>query len=381
MGVGWIGGSIAPFVGAASVAAASWGLAESFTRKRRMAFPSILFFLTFVIGVYYAVIGAFGPMFRFQPVSGQSYATALSNYAWHSALASFVVIGAAWAHWKRFAVPIAFATIVGAIAYSLYGVINAALIPSITQPSSLQGFVHTYQLMMWLVLIIGLAVFAYAMHWDMQDRARQSQKADVAFWLHLVASPLVVHPVFVLVGMNMLSVFSPIDSNFAQLSPSGTFIAITAIVIYALLAVVALVVDRRDSCFGAGLRLGSRNLFGTTGWLFGNRVCRRYHRYRIELVDAVCLLAKDATFCDATGSAKPARTSAVDCLTRHQFHQAPFNRGEHRPKVAPALHHRTTLTHQRPFALAVAQARPFFDTKFGAFGGATERAEHGGIAA
>ena len=245
MGVGWIGGSVAPFVGAASVAAASWGLAESFTRKRRMAFPSILFFLTFVIGIYYAVIGAFGPMFRFQPVSGQSYATALSNYAWHSALASFVVIGAAWAHWKRFAVPIAFATIVGAIAYSLYGVINAALLPSITQPSSLQGFVHTYQLMMWLVLIIGLAVFAYAMHWDMQDRARQSQKADVAFWLHLVASPLVVHPVFVLVGMNMLSVFSPLGSNFAQLSPSGTFIAITAIVIYALLAVVALVVDRR----------------------------------------------------------------------------------------------------------------------------------------
>jgi hypothetical protein len=248
IGVGWIGGSVAPFVGAAAVAAASWGLAEFFTRKRRMAFPSILFFLTFVIGIYYAVIGAFGPMFRFQTamqLDGQSFENALSNYAWHSAIASFVVIGAAWAHWKRFMVPIAFATIVGAIAYTLYGVINAALMPSIAKPSDLRGFVHTYQLMMWVVLIIGLVVFAYAMHWDMQDRARQSRKADVAFWLHLVASPLVVHPVFVLVGMNMLSAFSPMGSDFAKLSTSGTFIATTAIIIYALLAVVALIVDRR----------------------------------------------------------------------------------------------------------------------------------------
>src|SRR5262245_54392535 len=44
----WIGGST---LGAAFVAAASWWLAEYFTRKRRMALPSIGLLLSFVGGI------------------------------------------------------------------------------------------------------------------------------------------------------------------------------------------------------------------------------------------------------------------------------------------------------------------------------------------
>src|SRR6476659_5624602 len=62
--VGWIGQSIGQaagldvgeqgpsFIAPLGVAAASWGLALFFTAKRRMALPSILLLLSFVIGVF-----------------------------------------------------------------------------------------------------------------------------------------------------------------------------------------------------------------------------------------------------------------------------------------------------------------------------------------
>ena len=46
--LGALGGRVAPALGAALVAAASWGLAEYFTRQRRMALPSIALLLAFV---------------------------------------------------------------------------------------------------------------------------------------------------------------------------------------------------------------------------------------------------------------------------------------------------------------------------------------------
>lgn len=40
---------------------------------------------------------------------------------------------------------------------------------------------------------LGLAVFAVAMWFDIRDTKRQTHLSDSAFWLHLLASPLIVH--------------------------------------------------------------------------------------------------------------------------------------------------------------------------------------------
>ena len=42
---------------------------------------------------------------------------------------------------------------------------------------------------------IGLAIFATAMKFDMSDRNRVTQRTDIAFWLHLLAAPLIVHSI------------------------------------------------------------------------------------------------------------------------------------------------------------------------------------------
>ncbi|MDB5715261.1 MAG: hypothetical protein JWO15_2658 [Sphingomonadales bacterium] len=218
VGAGWIGSSVWPALGGLAVAGAAWGMAEFFTRQRRMAFPSIVFFLAFVGGVF-----AFG-MFGFINAIGASWAATSSsrNMLIAQSIGSALVVGASWLHWQRFAVPITVAAGVAAIASLIFTLIETAIYP------------HNGQWTLLLVLAGGLIIFSYAMRWDMADRERKTRKSDVAFWLHLAASPMIVHPIFFLMGVNM-----------GMTGGNAAVIAILAIIVYAALAVVALLVDRR----------------------------------------------------------------------------------------------------------------------------------------
>ena len=80
--------------------------------------------------------------------------------------------------------------------------------------------------------ICGLAVFAYAMRWDMSDPARETRRSDVAFWLHLLAAPMIAHPLFHWLGITE-------GDNIGAASALGV------LAIYVLMGVVALAVDRR----------------------------------------------------------------------------------------------------------------------------------------
>src|SRR5690242_1099817 len=207
--VSQIGGWIMEPLGGAFVAIAAWGLAEYFTRVRRMALPSIVLLLAFVGGVAATMIGVLvhaNPDFpdRINALIGAGIA--------------LVTAGAAWLHWRRFMVPITVAA--GAVA--LVGMAVALALVA----------VPTIKNTLWpLLLIGGLAVFALAMRWDMSDRARETRRADVAFWLHLAAAPMIAHPIF-----QMLGVFDP---------EVGMGTAAIVIALYLAFAFVALAIDRR----------------------------------------------------------------------------------------------------------------------------------------
>jgi hypothetical protein len=210
--LGWLASLTSPVVGAAAVVAASWGLAEFFTRRRRMALPSILLLAAFAGSLFFcgAVLArAVQEILSPDRLGGETLAV--------SGGAAIAVLGT-WLHWRRFRVPITVAA--GAIAAvgAVLGTL-VALVPGLGES--------------WLVLLFaaGLALFALAMRWDMSDRARTTRRADVAFWLHLAAAPLIVHPVFALLGL--------LDGK-ADIARAAM-----AIGLYGLLAAVALVVDRR----------------------------------------------------------------------------------------------------------------------------------------
>src|SRR5213079_2197997 len=82
-----------------------------------------------------------------------------------------------------------------------------------------------------LVLVLGIGIFLYAMWWDSSDRARLTRRSDVAFWLHLLAAPMIVHPIFTLLGLN---------SGSASLSEG-----LIVILLYLVLGLTAVAVDRR----------------------------------------------------------------------------------------------------------------------------------------
>ncbi len=220
--LGALGGKVAPALGAALVAAASWGLAEYFTRARRMALPSIALLLAFVGAVFFLGFSLFGV-----GTGDGSHAVTRVGFGHDGdtsgsmigmAVAAAMAAAAAFAHWRRFHVPITVAAGAAALAGLVLALASAAIVIA---PNAL----------LVLTLIAGLCIFALAMTFDARDRARVTRWSDVAFWLHLLAAPMVVHPVFALAGL--------LNGSPAP----GAAIAVIAV--YALLTIVALAIDRR----------------------------------------------------------------------------------------------------------------------------------------
>ncbi len=207
--VGWIGGRLGLGVGGFAVAAASWGLAEYFTRIRRMALPSILLLVTFVYGIA-------GTLFGMLTSAGVDL-DARSGALGMAGIAA-ITVAAAWAHWRRFHVPITIA----AGAAAAVGVALALVLAAV--PGAHDAIVP-------MLFVAGLCVFAFAMWWDMSDRARLTGRSDVAFWLHLMAAPMIAHPVFAMLGLLG--------------GEAGVGRAAIVVLLYAGFGVVALAIDRR----------------------------------------------------------------------------------------------------------------------------------------
>ncbi len=85
----------------------------------------------------------------------------------------------------------------------------------------------------WVFILLGLMVFTIAMGFDIQDTARKSHLSDSAFWLHLLAAPLIVHGSMVTLLIN--------DPAWLQ-SINKEIIMILFFVVFFL---IALILDRR----------------------------------------------------------------------------------------------------------------------------------------
>ena len=220
--MGWLGNSIriltpdhgpSPVLGFA-IAGAAWGLAEYFTRERRMALPSIILLLAFSGGLF----AGFGILFDGIVDPGDLNRGDERTVALVAAASAALTAIGVWLHWRRFQVPITIA--IGAA--TLAGLSLALLVAAV--PDLGDHFLK-------LLLVAGACVFALAMWWDMSDRTRTTRRSDVAFWLHLLAAPMLVHPVFAMMGM----------LHGTAAPPQAALV----ILLYVGLGFVALAIDRR----------------------------------------------------------------------------------------------------------------------------------------
>jgi len=197
------------------IAVTSWPLAEFFTRRRRMALPSIILLLGFVAGVFIGTT-ALGIS-----LIGSEESEPYAGYL--IAGGGLIAVLAAWLHWARFKVPITVAAGAAALCATGIGVILAAIEPLDLDMGNVA---------LWLTFAAGIGVFAFAMWWDLKDPGRITRRSDVAFWLHLLAAPMIAHPIFYGLGV--------VDG-----SDIGVLKAVAVLAIYIAFGIVALIVDRR----------------------------------------------------------------------------------------------------------------------------------------
>jgi MFS family permease len=200
-----------------AVAATAWPLAMFFTAKRRMALPSILLLLAFVFGVFGTV--ALGLAAAIGPDSLDD-----NNLLGGIVVAASAAVSAiaAWLHWRTFHVPITIAAGAASVAAIAVGLLVAALGQNVDQAKNIiLGF----------ILLLGIGMFLFAMWWDGSDRARLTRRSDVAFWLHLLAAPMIVHPIFTLLGLTSGHI------NVGE--------GLAVIALYVVLGITALATDRR----------------------------------------------------------------------------------------------------------------------------------------
>lgn len=252
VGIVLFGVGIAYFAGSDPIenliaAALVWALAEFLVRRMRLVLPGILLACLFAFFIFrltdWPLIAHLTGLSSSVPpqlavsqytVFGELARVAIAAKALATALATAIF-------YARFQLP--FVLLV--IAASLVLLVTTVLGPLLPPSSSTNAL---------LLLACGLAVFATAMGYDLSDRARTTRQADCAFWLHLLAAPLIVHSLIRLI----LAPPAPLPVAAA---PFGlvmtTASAVTIVVIVAILTAVAVLIDRRALLVSALIYLGT----------------------------------------------------------------------------------------------------------------------------
>lgn len=198
---------------AGAVAAAVWGLSEVFARRKRLALPSFILTIAFAPAFMAACIGLATGSLSLNLAFEQEPGSPLLI------LPTLLGIGGGALHYWRFRVPVGVAVVAGTVFFLV------AVLVEVAAPGALET--HTA----WFTLAAGLAAFVTAMRYDARDPKRVTVASDKAFWLHLLAAPLIVHSILALSTAGV----SKLDQGDAMI----------VIALFAALALVAVIVDRR----------------------------------------------------------------------------------------------------------------------------------------
>lgn len=198
--------------------AALWLLSEYFVRRRRMVAPAIALSILFAINAALAMTAYFAQPFM---VAQADY----SSLPWPFAVGTFTLL----IYWFRFRVPFAMAMI--AVGCFIVAILMAATSQGTPQSPSDLFLLSAGGPFAWITLLLGLAVFAVAMMFDMSDPHRITRRAANGFWLHVVAAPALVNTI----ALTLLDR----DANWALFGVMMVF------------AVVAIIIDRRSFLIAA----------------------------------------------------------------------------------------------------------------------------------
>lgn len=157
-----------------------WGMSEYFIRRRRMVGPAIALSILFAGNAALALTTYFAQPFM---VAQQDYGSLPLPFILGTA-----AIGV---FWYRFRVPFAMAMI--AVGFFIVAILMAATSQGTPQDPSDLFLLSAGGPFAWITLVLGFAVFAAAMAFDMSDPHRVTRRSANGFWLHVVAAPALVN--------------------------------------------------------------------------------------------------------------------------------------------------------------------------------------------
>ncbi|MPY76404.1 MAG: hypothetical protein GEU87_19360 [Alphaproteobacteria bacterium] len=205
---------------AAGAVAVMWVLAEILIRRYRAVLPAIFISVAFTAFACVQFGGLFPPTFTERTM--WDYLAPMSLEAAVCVLLSAVVF-----YW-RFRLPFTLGTI-GSLGYLCAFLIFGRLAGAATAMEWIQVF----------TLCAGLAMFAAAAAYDFSDPARVTRRSDCAFWLHMIAAPMITH--------GLLAQFAARVDIAAAMAILGGFV---------MFAAISLALDRRIPLVSILLYLG-----------------------------------------------------------------------------------------------------------------------------
>jgi hypothetical protein len=226
-------------------AAAFWALAELLIGRMRLTLPGIILACFFALFLYRAVpvdLWLFPQSPRSAAVLAFSSRIVESTGQSHVWLPPRNFVDAVFGGWLfRNGAPTAIATkalVARAAAIVFYGrfrlpfallLVAGSLVVAVWSIATL--YVPDPEFYSVAFLLCGVVIFGTAMIFDVTDRERKTRRADCAFWLHLLAAPLIV---------NSLIGFLALDASNVT-----TTVACTVVATVTALTLVAIIVDRR----------------------------------------------------------------------------------------------------------------------------------------
>ena len=203
-----------PFYFSLLSVAIAWVLSEIFARHLKLALPSIVLALMFSSSVFASFVFY---------LELQDWFSSFTDAQAASKQFMLICLGTAAAtavHMARFRVPIDGAQIAALLVGALFGA-----------STLLFGQENLDKFSLYLFFISGVLVFLAAMKLDMSDRLRVTRRSDTAFWLHLLAAPLLIHPIA--------------EMSFTDITNISTAQAVAILIAFGVLALFALIIDRR----------------------------------------------------------------------------------------------------------------------------------------
>jgi len=215
--------------GAFLVAAICWVLSEIVASWQRRSLPSMVSAAGFVFFISLAIFSFLQDTEPKRLISdyGELLLQAGTS-AWKMPL---LIFGSSVVYYARFRLP--FSLFLGAVSFA--ATVLTALFYSL-EGSQIADFIIP------VLFVTGVVVFCAALYFDTRDPDRHSRLSDNAFWLHLVASPLMVHSIM---WQSAIWISGSETFSFQSLEAAAFPLSLVVLAIFIVLMVAALIVNRR----------------------------------------------------------------------------------------------------------------------------------------